>query len=326
VAVFLGIVGVELIVQFANALLPTAARPGRIGLLSGVAFGMSQLAGILVLLIVLGLSSAAPRLFPDVANAVDRLVGPIAAVAILLFILPFLLVGRDRAGAGSASVQRGFSDLGRTLGLAWRDRTMRRFLIARMVAADGMAVVFSFGAVLAGLSFGWGAGTLAIFGLVITIFGAVGGFGAGWLDARIGTRAVMLSGIAMLAIATASVIATDSERLLGVATGVALGEPLRSPQEIGFLVAGGVIAIGAALTIAGMRTMMALLAPPDRIAAYFGLYAFVGKATAFIGPLLVGLVAQQTGSLRPGVAVAMGFLVAGFILMSGVRPQKSRLA
>ncbi len=325
--VFLAIVGMELIVQFANALLPTAARPGRMGLLSGVAFGLSQLVGILVLLIVLGLSSLGPEAFGDIANPVDRLAGPIAAMAIALCILPFLLVGRDRSSSGPPSVMRGFADLRGTLAEAWRDRRMRRFLIGRMLAADGMAVVFGFGAVLAGLSFGWEAGTLAVFGLVITVFGAVGGFAAGWLDRRVGAHAILLTGLALLSGGTASVLATDAERLMGMATGVALGAPLTSPQEIGFLGSGAIIAVGAGFTISGMRTMMAILAPPRRIAAYFGLYAFVGKATAFLGPLLVGIVAQQTGSLRPGIAVALLFLLAGLALLAGVRPpEKGRLA
>ncbi|MFN7399624.1 MAG: MFS transporter [Sandaracinobacter sp.] len=64
---------------------------------------------------------------------------------------------------------------------------------------------------------------------------------------------------------------------------------------------------------------MAQLAPPEKIAAYFGLYAFVGKATAFVGPTIVGLLATATGSVRPGIGVALIFLFVSIACLWGVR-------
>jgi UMF1 family MFS transporter len=317
--VFVAAVSVELMNQFGNAFLPVASRPQKMGLLSGLSFGISQLAGMAVLLVVLAVSSAPPAFLADVPNAVDRIAGPLAAAAILLFLTPFLIVARDRPASAGPSVRQGLADLKATLAEAWADRNMRLFLIARMVSADGMAVVFAFGAVLGAAAFGWKADTLARFGLVITSFGVLGGFSGGFIDVRIGSKRLTLVGLGLMALGTASVILTDSERLLGVPTGVPLGVPLSTPQEWGFMASGALIAMGAAFTVAGMRTMMAVLAPPARIAAYFGLYAFVGKATAFIGPTLVGLIASQTGSVRPGIVVALVFLLGGMAALWPVR-------
>lgn len=325
-AVFVGIVAVELMHQFTNAFLPSIARPARIGLLSGMAFGFSQLSGILVLLVVLYLGRSPPAWLASVPNGVDRIVGPMAAGAIILFLAPFLLLSKDRAGTARASARRGLRDLGGTLGDAWRDRRMRLFLLGRMVTADGMTIVFVFGSVLAAATFGWKADSLAVFGLVITLFGVLGGFGGGALDGRIGPLNLVLSGIVLMAIGTAMVLLTDETRLLGVATGVAVGSPFQSPQEWGFLAAGALIAAGAAFSISGMRTMMALLAPPAKSAAYFGLFAFVGKATAFIGPFFVGLLAAETGSVRPGIALALLFLGVGFVALLAVGSPNRRVA
>jgi UMF1 family MFS transporter len=319
IAVFAGTVATELMNQFGNAFLPVAARPERMGLLSGLSFGISQLVGMLVLLVVLAVSQGAPAILAAVPNGVDRLAGPLAAAAVLLFLTPFLLVARDRPGGAQASVSQGLADLKATLAEAWQDRNMRMFLIARMVSADGMAVVFGFGAVLAAASFGWKADTLARFGLVITTFGVIGGFAGGWIDGRIGTRRLALLGLALMGLGAASVVLTDATRVFGVPTGVALGAPLSTPQEWGFMLSGAVIAAGAAFNIAGMRTLMATLAPRAKVAAYFGLYSFVGKATAFVGPTLVGVIATATGSVRPGVAVAVLFLAAGFGALLAVR-------
>lgn len=309
--VFLAGVSVELMNQFSNAFLPVSARREKMGLLSGLSFAFSQMAGLAVLLLVLAAAEAPPAFLADVPNAVDRLAGPIAAGAVVLFLVPFLLVANDRQAGQGPSVSQGLVDLKATLAEAWADRNMRLFLIARMVSADGMAIVFGFGAVLGAAAFGWEAGTLARFGLIITVFGVLGGLSGGFLDTRLGARRVTLLGLLLMALGTASVLLTDATRLLGVPTGVPLSTPLSSPQEWGYLASGAVIAVGAAFTVAAMRTMMAQLAPAEKIAAYFGLYSFVGKATAFVGPTLVGLIASATGSVRPGIAVALVFLLGG---------------
>ncbi len=325
-AVLLAAVAVEFMNQFSNALLPVAAGPGRAGVLSGLAFAIAQGAGLLVLLLVLALARADLPFWAGIPHATDRASGPIAAAAVLLFLTPFLLLGPDRPAGRPLSVARGLADLRATLAEAWASTTLRRFLLARMISADGMTVVFAFGAVLAAETFGWKAGTLAIFGGIITVFGVLGGLLGAWLDSRIGVRRLVLLGLLLLALGTASVALTDSTRLFGLPTGRPLGTPLATPQERGFLGAGALIATGAAFAVAGQRTMMAHLAPPPRLAAYFGLYAFVGKATAFVGPLLVGLLASATGSLRPGIAVAVAFLLAGSALIASLRSEKFQLA
>ena len=326
IAIFVASVAMELMNQFTNAFLPVACRPERMGLLSGLAFGFSQLAGIGVLLLVLALSANPPAFVADAANGVDRLAGPIAALSILVFLVPFLLVAHDRKATRQASVRQGLTDLRATLAEAWADRDMRMFLVARMLTADGMAVVFAFGAVLAAASFGWKADTLAKFGIVITVFGVIGGFSGGLIDGRIGSKRLALLGLALMIVGSASVILTDTTHLLGFPTGVPLGAPLSTPQEWGFMASGAFIAAGAAFTIAGMRTMMAMLAPRGKIAAYFGLYAFVGKATAFVGPTLVGVIASATGSIRPGIAVAVGFLLVGALALFRVRSPNRQVA
>ncbi len=317
--VFVAGIAVELMNQFANAFLPVSARPEKMGLLSGLSFAFSQIAGMAVLLVVLTVSQAPPAFLADVPNGVDRMAGPLAAGAVVLFLVPFLIVAKDRKAAQGPSVKQGLSDLKATLAEAWEDRNMRLFLIARMVSADGMAIVFGFGAVLGAAAFGWDAGTLARFGLIITAFGVIGGFSGGFIDGRIGPKRLTLLGLFLMALGTASVMLTDAERLAGIPTGVPLGDPLSTPQEWGFMASGAVIAAGAAFTIAAMRTLMAQLAPPQKIAAYFGLYSFVGKATAFVGPTLVGLIASATGSVRPGIAVALAFLLGGAACLWGVR-------
>jgi UMF1 family MFS transporter len=51
----------------------------------------------------------------------------------------------------------------------------------------------------------------------------------------------------------------------------------------------------------------------------FGLYALSGKATAFIGPALVGWVTLAAGSQRAGMATILAFFLVGLVLMLPLR-------
>src|SRR5260370_905066 len=70
---------------------------------------------------------------------------------------------------------------------------------------------------------------------------------------------------------------------------------------------------------AAARTLLIRLAPQDRIAQYFGLFALTGKVTSFVGPLLIGAITAVTESQKAGMAVLVLFFVAGLALLARVR-------
>jgi UMF1 family MFS transporter len=75
---------------------------------------------------------------------------------------------------------------------------------------------------------------------------------------------------------------------------------------------------------ASSRSLLARLAPPEKITQYFGLFAFSGKATAFLAPFLVATVTAATGSQRLGMSAIALFLVVGMVLMAQVHARPSR--
>ena len=77
----------------------------------------------------------------------------------------------------------------------------------------------------------------------------------------------------------------------------------------------------AAPVQASSRSLLARLAPPEKITQFFGLFAFSGKVTAFLAPFIVALVTQQTGSQRIGMAAVLAFLIIGVVMMLFVRPR-----
>jgi UMF1 family MFS transporter len=66
---------------------------------------------------------------------------------------------------------------------------------------------------------------------------------------------------------------------------------------------------------AAARTLLIRLAPKERIAQYFGLFALTGKVTSFVGPLLIGAVTAATASQKAGMSVLVIFFVTGMALL-----------
>jgi UMF1 family MFS transporter len=68
---------------------------------------------------------------------------------------------------------------------------------------------------------------------------------------------------------------------------------------------------------------MARLAPEESRTQLFGLYSLAGRATAPLGPALVGWLVLETGAQRSGAAVICVLMLIGLILMLPVREPRS---
>jgi UMF1 family MFS transporter len=65
--------------------------------------------------------------------------------------------------------------------------------------------------------------------------------------------------------------------------------------------------------------MLARMVPVEKLAEFFGFFAFSGKATSFLAPLLYGEASRAFGSLRAGVATVLVFFVVGMVLLQRVK-------
>src|SRR6185437_14487059 len=111
----------------------------------------------------------------------------------------------------------------------------------------------------------------------------------------------------------------DSVLLIKVTPPVPGGALFASASERAYLVLGCLIGAAGAPLQAASRSLLIRLAPKDRIAQFFGLFALTGKVTSFMGPLLIGLITAVTASQKAGMAVLVLFFVTGLALLSRVR-------
>ena len=69
------------------------------------------------------------------------------------------------------------------------------------------------------------------------------------------------------------------------------------------------------------RSLMSTLIPVEKKSEFFGFFAFTGKATSFLGPLLLGLVAKIY-SHQAGLLVVISFFLIGLFLFNFTNKEK----
>jgi UMF1 family MFS transporter len=328
-------VGVEFATVFNNAMMPTLVPPDRIGRLSGTGWATGYVGGILSLILVLGFLAANPEtgrtlfgLTPlfgldPATHQGDRITGPLTGIWFVIFVLPMFLLTPDYpAGLPlRPALRKGLSGLKRTLGELPNQKSIAAFLLANMIYTDGLVSLFAFGGIYAAGTFGWRTIQIGTFGIILAVAGTLGAWLGGKLDDSLGPKRVIVGSMLILLLAICAILMVDKDRILFVAVAPPLpgGGLFAAPAEQAYLVLGCLIGFAGGPLQAASRTLLIHLAPKDRIAQYFGLFALTGKVTSFVGPLLIGVVTAITQSQKAGMAILVLFFAAGLTLFTRVR-------
>jgi UMF1 family MFS transporter len=299
-------VAFEVGMVFYNSLLPTITPSDKIGRVSGYGWGLGYLGGLAALVVALvGFVQPEDPWFglSRVGGFNIRATNLLVAAWFLVFSLPvFLIIREARRQARKTSTVETFRELGRTFREVRRFREAAKFLLARLVYNDGLVTIFAFGGIYAAGTFGFSFTEILIFGIVINIAAGLGALLFGFIDDWIGGKRTVL----------VSVFA------LGLATAIAAW----SPNRMWLWIAGILIGIFAGPNQSASRSLMGRFIPPGRQAEFFGFFAFSGKFTAFLGPLLLGLFTEAFNSQRGGVAILLVFFVVGGVLLLTVKERE----
>jgi UMF1 family MFS transporter len=319
---------------FHSAMLPSIVPGPRIGAWSGLGLGLGNVAGIVLLLIVLVFFylPAEPLFGLDkAAHEHERIAGPLCALWFALFSIPFFLFTPDRAATGlpvGEAVRKGIATVVRTLNSLHHYRNVGTFLGARMIYNDGLNVMLAFGGVYAVGVFGWTEIESALYGIIVSVFAAIGGLLGGRLADRIGTKRALQLSLTGVIIGALLSLGFAPDRIFFVVpyeTGAAVADlpVFRTAPELLYIATVMLIAICLVSTYANSRAMMARIAPKERMTEFFGLYALSGEATAFLAPLAIAVVTSATGSQQWGMVTTSGFLALGLIGLSFVREERA---
>src|SRR4029453_1709210 len=324
-------VGVEFATVFNNAMMPTLVPPDRIGRLSGTGWATGYIGGIVSLVIVLGFLAASPEsgrtlfgLAPlfgldPVTHQGDRITGPLTAIWFIVFVTPMFLLTPDYPAKRPVreAMRAGLLELRGTLGEFAKHRSMLLFLLANMIYTDGLVSLFAFGGIYAASTFGWHTLQIGTFGIILAVAGTLGAWLGGKLDDSLGPKRVITGSMMVLLLAVIAILLVDKDSVffIKVAPPVPGGALFSGASERAYLVLGCLIGAAGGPLQAAARTLLIRLAPKDRIAQYFGLFALTGKVTSFVGPLLIGAVTAATASQKAGMSVLVIFFVTGMTLL-----------
>jgi UMF1 family MFS transporter len=291
-----------------NAMLSQVSTPATRGRVSGLGWGAGYLGGI-VLLVILFVGF----INPDVGwfgvtgeDGLDvRLSVLLSAVWFAVFAVPVLLTvpevppnpRRVRPGV-VASYRRLFADVA-TL---WRDRRPTLwFLLASAVYRDGLAGVFTFGAVIASGTFGFSASEVITFAIAANVVAGVSTIAAGYLDDRVGPKAIIVTALVGLLVAGTAVFV------------------LHDGGQGVFWVFGLLLCLFVGPAQSCSRSLLARLIPPGHESEVFGLYATTGRAASFLAPLAFSTFVVVSGSQHWGIVGLMLVLALGLALLVPIR-------
>ncbi len=304
-----------------NAMLVQVSNSKTVGRVSGFGWGMGYVGGIvlLVILLVLFIQSFGSDTGNGLLNvpfgtdggAFDvRFAILLSALWFAVFALPVLFKVPEippRARANKVSFFGSYAVLFRTIrALAKKSPQVLMFLLASEIFRDGLAAVFTFGAIIAAQVFGFSPSEVIYFAVAANIVAGIGTFIGGWLDDRVGAKAIIIASLAGLVLAGTAVL------FIGDA-------------KSGFWVAGLALTLFVGPVQSSSRSFLARITPPGREGEIFGLYATTGRAVSFLAPLLFTFFVGTTGDTRFGIIGIVLVLLAGLLLMLPVKARPARI-
>ena len=253
---------------------------------------------------------------------IQRLAGPICAVCLAVFSIPFFLYAQD-GGTKGASWFNAFKGVAATIREAAHYRQMMKYLIARMLHADAMAAVLALGAVYVSLFLGWGILEMTVYAVFGSIWAFGGGIFGGWLDTKLGPKVALI--VVMVASLIWQLSITRETLFFGLVDNVIIWDGIifKSLSDLVYLGTISIVAVTATASISSSRSMLVHLAPPGRSGEFFGLYAIAGTVTVWIGPMLVEFFTNTFNSQRIGKASIGALFVIGLAVLTTVKMEKA---
>ncbi len=326
----LAVIGLEITTVLTNALLPYLGSRDEIGRISGDGWSWGYVGGFLSLVIMLlfFVDNSQGRTFLGGVPALGfdgglregtRFVGPFSALWFLVFMIPFVLWVRDAKEDKADTQSSIFASLKATIETVKalpEKRSQFAFLGASMFYRDGLNGLYAFGGIYAYSALGWSAQDMGIFGIIGIISGVVFTYLGGVMDAKLGPKPVITFSVYVMIVVCIAMLLISRGSVFLVSV-----PPESVLPDIAFYVCGAVLGAAGGAVQTASRTMMVRQSDPARMSEAFGLYALSGKATAFMAPLLVGVVTALTSSTAWGISPIILLLIVGLVLLFWVHPK-----
>ncbi|WP_026692272.1 MFS transporter [Peribacillus kribbensis] len=243
---------------FYDAMLSDLAKKGELPLISGFGVAVGYI-GTLVGLTV----------YPLAKGGSENAFIP-SALLFLIFSLPlfFFVKEQKRTENGKASFFSGYKEVIQTFREVKSYKNIFTFMIAYFFLNDAISTTIAMMAVYAGTVIGFSSGSFILLYLVSTVSSIVGSFIFGYITKAAGARKSIIY-VALLLL-------------------IALLIAVFALSSLWFWIAGSLFGISLGSMWVASRTYIIELTPEHKRGQFFGLFAFSGKVSSIVGPVLYG--------------------------------------
>jgi UMF1 family MFS transporter len=285
------------------AFLPELADSRAMGRVSGWGWSFGFVGGLLALgLCLFYLTLDSEKLASQTVPVTMLITAAFFAIAAM----PTFLILRERA-LPQPRMENPWARVRETIRHAYRYPDLRRFLVCLLFYQAGITAVVALAAIYAEQAMKFTTQQTIVLILLVNITAAIGAFGFGYLQDAIGhVRAVALTLVGWIVMV---LIAGFTESALG------------------FWVAANIAGLCMGSSQAAGRAIVGYLAPPARLAEFFGLWGLAVKAASIFGPLTYGAVTWIfAGNHRLGIFVTGLYFVIGLVLLRKIDVERGRAA
>ncbi|MDQ0270673.1 MFS transporter [Cytobacillus purgationiresistens] len=229
-----------------------------------------------------------------------------SAILFLIFSLPLFFFVKDKPKEvkQKTTFLSGYKEIYKTFKEMKSHKTIFTFMIAYFFLNDAIATTIVMMAPYSQNIVGFTAGKFILLYLVSTISSIIGSFIFGYITKAVG--------------------ANRAVKYVGVLLVIALLIGTFAVNELMFWIAGSMFGVALGSMWVTTRTYIVELSPVDKRGQFFGLFAFSGKVSSIIGPLLYGtitLVFAEHGNLasRLGMGSLIILTLIGLIVHSRIK-------
>ena len=291
----------ELSLIFYNSILKNISKENDLGKSSGIGFALGYIGGILILIICIKIfidNDALPFGLLKENSENIRATSIIVSLWYLLFSIPFLISLKKEF---KNKIDENSNSIKKIKKLVWDDglNNLGKFLLARMLYADGLNAIIVMGGIFAVGVYNLEIKDLLVLSILMNITAFIGALIGGYANDKFTSKSVIIFSLIGLIFSSGIILFIKTKMFFFIfasINGLFIG-PIQSAS----------------------RVFITKSIDKNSQASGFGLFALSGKLTSFIGPLLVSTVTFISSSQRIGFSSAIFLLLLGLIILFKVK-------
>ena len=291
----------ELSLIFYNSILKRISNSSNLGKSSGFGFALGYIGGIIILIICIKIfidNDVLPFGLSKENSENIRATSIVVALWYLLFSIPFLFSLKKKI---KNKIEKSSNNIKKIKNLFWDKglNNLGKFLIARMLYADGLNAIIIMGGIFAVGVFNLEIKDLLVLSVLMNITAFIGAIIGGYANDKFSSKSVIIFSLLGLIFSSAIILFVQT--------------------KIFFLIFASINGFFIGPIQSASRVFITKSIDKNNQASGFGLFALSGKLTSFIGPLLVSTLTYISNSQRIGFSAAIILLLIGLLILLKVK-------